>query len=48
MRVTDNTNYGVVRDSINRSRSRMEDLQMETATMKGTEEGRSSDESELD
>ncbi len=34
MRVTDSTNYGVVRDSINRSRSRMENLQMETATMK--------------
>ena len=34
MRVTDNTNYGVVRDSIGRSRSRMENLQMEAATMK--------------
>ena len=34
MRVTDNTNYGVVRDSISRSRGRMENLQMETATMK--------------
>jgi flagellar hook-associated protein 3 FlgL len=34
MRVTDGTNYGVVRDSITRSRGRMEDLQMETATMK--------------
>jgi flagellar hook-associated protein 3 FlgL len=34
MRVSDNTNMGVVRDSITRSRSRMEDLQMKTATMK--------------
>jgi flagellar hook-associated protein 3 FlgL len=34
MRVTDNTSMGVVRDSINRSRSRMEDLQTQTATMK--------------
>jgi flagellar hook-associated protein 3 FlgL len=34
MRVSDNTNAGVVRDSITRSRSRMEDLQMKTATMK--------------
>ena len=34
MRVTDSTNYGVVRDSITRSRGRMENLQMETATMK--------------
>jgi len=34
MRVSDNTNMGVVRDSIQRSRSRMENLQMETATMK--------------
>jgi flagellar hook-associated protein 3 FlgL len=32
MRVTDNTNYGVVRDSIGRSRGRMENLQMEAAT----------------
>jgi len=34
MRVTDGTNYGVVRDSINRSRERMENLQMENATLK--------------
>ena len=34
MRVTDGTNYGVIRDSINRSRSRMENLQMENATLK--------------
>jgi flagellar hook-associated protein 3 FlgL len=34
MRVTDNTNYGVVRDSISRSRGRMENLQMESATLK--------------
>lgn len=32
MRVTDNTNYGVVRDSIGRSKGRMENLQMEAAT----------------
>jgi flagellar hook-associated protein 3 FlgL len=34
MRVTDQTNYGVVRDSITRSRGRMENLQMENATLK--------------
>jgi flagellar hook-associated protein 3 FlgL len=34
MRVTDNTNYGVVRDSIGRSKGRLENLQMETATLK--------------
>ncbi len=34
MRVTDNTNFGVVRDSISRSRGRMENLQMESATLK--------------
>jgi flagellar hook-associated protein 3 FlgL len=34
MRVTDGTNYGVVRDSITRSRGRMENLQMENATLK--------------
>ena len=34
MRITDGTNYGVIRDSITRSRGRMENLQMETATMK--------------
>ena len=34
MRVSDNTNFGVVRDSINRAKSRMEGLQTETATLK--------------
>ena len=34
MRVSDNTNFGVVRDSIGRSRGRMENLQMEAATLK--------------
>ncbi len=34
MRIADSSNYGVVRDSITRSRGRMENLQMETATMK--------------
>ena len=34
MRVSDNTNMGVVRDSISRARSRMDDLQTQTATMK--------------
>ncbi len=34
MRVTDQTNYGVIRDSINRSRSRLENLQSENATLK--------------
>ncbi len=34
MRVTDNQNYGVIRDSISRSRSRMDNLQAETATLK--------------
>src|SRR3954454_2148141 len=34
MRVTDNTTYGVVRDSIQRSRERMEDLQGKSATLK--------------
>lgn len=34
MRISDSTNFGVVRDSITRSRGRMENLQMETATMK--------------
>jgi flagellar hook-associated protein 3 FlgL len=34
MRVTDGTNYGVVRDSLTRSRGRMENLQMENATLK--------------
>lgn len=34
MRVTDNTNFNVVRESINRSRTRMEKLQGQTATMR--------------
>lgn len=34
MRVTDNTTYGVVRDSIQRSRERMENLQSQSATLK--------------
>jgi flagellar hook-associated protein 3 FlgL len=34
MRVSDNTNFGVVRDSISRSRSRMENLQGQAATLK--------------
>lgn len=34
MRVSDNTNFGVVRDSITRSRSRMENLQGQAATLK--------------
>ena len=34
MRVRDNTNFGVVRDSITRSRSRMENLQTQNATLK--------------
>lgn len=34
MRISDNTNYGVVRDSITRSRSRMENLQGQSATLK--------------
>ena len=34
MRITDGTNYGVVRDSLTRSRGRMETLQMENATLK--------------
>ena len=34
MRVTDNTTYGVVRDSIQRSRERMEGLQSQSATLK--------------
>ncbi len=34
MRVSDNTNFGVVRDSITRSRSRMENLQTQNATLK--------------
>jgi len=34
MRVTDNSNYGTVRDSISRSRSKLEQLQMENATLK--------------
>lgn len=34
MRVTENTTFGVVRDSIHRSRGRMENLQSQTATLK--------------
>src|SRR3954464_4130218 len=34
MRVTDNSTYGVVRDSIQRSRERMENLQGQSATLK--------------
>src|SRR6476620_2336067 len=34
MRVTENTNYEVVRDSIRRGRERMQDLQQQTATLK--------------
>ena len=34
MRISDNTNYGVVRDSISRSRNRMENLQGQSATLK--------------
>jgi flagellar hook-associated protein 3 FlgL len=34
MRVTDNSTYGVVRDSIQRSRERMENLQTQSATLK--------------
>lgn len=34
MRVSDNTNFGVIRDSISRSKSRMENLQGQSATLK--------------
>ncbi len=34
MRVSDNTNFATVRDSIARTRSRLEDLQTQTATLK--------------
>ena len=34
MRVTENTNFGVVRDSISRTKSKMEDLQQKNATLK--------------
>jgi flagellar hook-associated protein 3 FlgL len=34
MRVTENTNFGVVRDSISRSKGRMENLQVQSATLK--------------
>lgn len=34
MRVSDNTNFGVVRDSLTRSRSRLENLQGQNATLK--------------
>jgi flagellar hook-associated protein 3 FlgL len=34
MRVTDNTNYNTIRDNIQRSKNRMEDLQTKSATLK--------------
>ncbi|MDR3605892.1 MAG: flagellar hook-associated protein FlgL [Oligoflexia bacterium] len=34
MRVTENTNYGVVRDSIRRTKERMEELQTQSSTMR--------------
>lgn len=34
MRVTENTNYGTVRDSISRSKGRMENLQLQSSTLK--------------
>lgn len=34
MRVTENTNFGVVRDSVRKSRERLENLQMQSATLK--------------
>ena len=34
MRVTENTNYDTIRDTIHRSRGRMENLQQQTATLK--------------
>lgn len=34
MRVSDNSNFGVVRDSLNRSRSRLENLQTQNSTLK--------------
>ncbi len=34
MRVTENTNYDLVRDSVRRSKERMENLQMQSATLK--------------
>lgn len=34
MRVSDNTNFSVVRDSMNRSRSRLENLQMQNSSLK--------------
>ena len=34
MRVTENTNYGVVRDSIRQSKGRMENLQLQQSTLK--------------
>lgn len=34
MRVSDNTNFGVVREAMTRSKSRLEDLQMKNATLK--------------
>ncbi len=34
MRISDSTNFGVVRDSMTRSRSRLEDLQLKNSTLK--------------
>jgi len=34
MRVSDNSNFGVVRDSMSRSRNRLEDLQLQNSTLK--------------
>lgn len=34
MRISDNTNFGIVRDSMTRSRSRLEDLQLQNSTLK--------------
>jgi flagellar hook-associated protein 3 FlgL len=34
MRISDNSNFGVVRDSMTRSKSRLDDLQMKNATLK--------------
>jgi len=34
LRISDNTNFGIVRDSMTRSRSRLEDLQLQNSTLK--------------
>lgn len=34
MRITDNSNFGTIQESLNRSRARLEDLQMQSATLK--------------